>query len=108
MRILNNKIKANGLQEYFFYEENSCLTLLNLLKKEPIHDNQAIVTVQRTLPSAGMLLTSVLCTFAWHILATSLSFRPHSSVFVAKKMQVAATSFQDRELGTLSGEDRCT
>lgn len=43
--------------------------------------------------SAGMVLMSLFSTFACDTLATSLNFRPHSSVFVAKKIQEAATFF---------------
>lgn len=56
-------------------------------------DELKIVSCMHTLLSAGIVEMSTFWTFAWYTLATSRSFRPHSSVLVAKKMQDAATSY---------------
>jgi hypothetical protein len=52
-------------------------------------------TVGHTLLSAGIWDISTLLILAWQTLATSRSFRPHSSVLVARKMHDAATSYND-------------
>lgn len=50
----------------------------------------------RTLPSVATSDISLLPFFAANTRATSRSFRPHSSVFVARKMQAAAISYKSR------------
>ena len=48
-----------------------------------------------TLPSVATSDISLLPSFATNTRATSRSFLPHSSVFVARNMQAAAISYRD-------------
>lgn len=50
--------------------------------------------VENTFDSDGISFRSVLDDFEYATRATSRSFLPHSSVFVARKMQAAATSWK--------------
>jgi hypothetical protein len=49
-----------------------------------------ITKKKRTGPLSGISRTSIPFALDWHTLATSLSFRPHSSVFVARNTHAAA------------------
>lgn len=56
------------------------------------HERYADTTTERPLTSFVNWSTTVDETLLWQIFATSRSLRPHSSVFVARKMHAAATS----------------
>ena len=52
-----------------------------------------------TLPSVAISVMSLFPSLAANTRATSRSFRPHSSVFVARNMQAAAISYKSRCVG---------
>ena len=94
MGTIDNKVKAKGLKECLFCSENLAGDFFDFLKR----DWGLVVRgwggekegEGRTGPLSGMSRTSIPFALDWHTLATSLSFLPHSSVFVARNMHAAA------------------
>jgi len=94
MGAVDDKVEAKCLHKDLLRSEDLARNFLNLLEGEgggvgPTSISQ-VSKGKRTGPLSEMSRTSTPFAFAWHTLATSLSFLPHSSVLVARNMQAAA------------------
>jgi hypothetical protein len=94
MRTVNDKVKAKGLQKDLFGGENLARDFFDFLGERMdcrSHGTKKKENVEkRTGPLSGMSRTSIPFALDWHTLATSRSFLPHSSVFVARNIHAAA------------------
>ena len=100
---VDDKVEAECLQEDLLRGEDLARNLVDFLKCEKkqkktkgerippcTYREKGYMRNTRTGPLSGMSRTSIPFALDWHTLATSLSFLPHSSVFVARNMQAAA------------------